>query len=225
MPNFRPAPSHSLPERVTVEPRTPVEPRKQFTVSKSEQIVTAPWVEEVSIRPTKTIKGDHSDVILCALFVNGKYIVTGGKDSIINVYTIDGTKVSTLKGHQAGICCLALINDPVEGTILASGSDHGCSSVILWNTNHWGSMRIKIQAHKAAVTSILDLCDGQTLVSCSYDRKINIYNYKKDSPMFHLPHKASVTSVILSSSRGKMISADLDNFLYVWTITRRADVT
>jgi hypothetical protein len=45
--------------------------------------------------------------------INGKYIVTGGKDSHLNVYTLDGAKVTTLKGHQASICTLALINDPV----------------------------------------------------------------------------------------------------------------
>jgi WD40 repeat protein len=181
-------------------------------------------VEDLSLKPFGTIRADHSDIILCAIMVNGKYIVTGSKDGLLNVYSIDGAKVSTLKGHQASICSLAIINDPIEGVLLASGSDHGCSSLVVWNTNTW-SMRMKIQAHTAAVTSIVDLCDGQTIVSGSYDKKINIYSYRKDSLLYNLPNnKSSVTGIILNSSRNKMISCGLDNCLYVWSIVRRQDV-
>jgi WD40 repeat protein len=35
-----------------------------------------------------------------------------------------------------------------------------------------------MQNHSAAVTSIVDMGDGQTIISGSYDKKINIYNYK-----------------------------------------------
>jgi WD40 repeat protein len=84
---------------------------------------------------------------------------------------------------------------------------------------------MKIQAHTAAVTSIVDLCDGQTIVSGSYDKKINIYSYTRDAVLYNLPNnKASVTGIILNSSRNKMISCGLDNCLYVWNITRRQDV-
>lgn len=186
--------------------------------------MTSGWVEDLGLRPLATIRPEHSDIVLCAILVNGKFIVTGGKDSNLNVYTIDGARVTTLKGHQASICSLAIINDPNEGTLLASGSDYGCSSLIVWTTSNW-SMRMKIQAHTAAVTSIVDLCDGQTLVSGSYDKKINIYSYRKDAVLYNLPNnRASVTGIILNSSRNKMISCGLDNCLYVWNITRRQDV-
>ena len=72
-------------------------------------------------------------------------MVTGSKDNTINVYTLGGKKVQTLRGHDAAICCLASIN--TQGSdILASGSDNGCGSVILWDTRSW-QMLSKIQAH------------------------------------------------------------------------------
>ncbi len=39
---------------------------------------------------------------------------------------------------------------------LASGSDHGCSSLILWDTKTW-NMHAKVTCHTAAVTAIVDL--------------------------------------------------------------------
>jgi len=39
---------------------------------------------------------------------------------------------------------------------LASGSDHGCSSLILWDVRTW-TIASKAQVHAAAVTGILDL--------------------------------------------------------------------
>jgi len=58
---------------------------------------------------------------------------------------------------------------------LASGSDHGCSSICLWDTTTW-NMKMKIEGHKAAVTAIVDLKDNQSLISGSYDKRLNIYN-------------------------------------------------
>ena len=72
--------------------------------------------------------------------------------------TTKGDKVATLRGHEASICCLALIEDKGD-TLLASGSDHGCSSIIIWDTNSWNIL-VKMQHHTAAVTSIVDIGDG-----------------------------------------------------------------
>jgi WD40 repeat protein len=75
------------------------------------------------------------------------------------------------------------------------------------------------------VTSILDLGDGQTLISGSYDKKINVYNYKKSLLMYNLANnKSSVTGIIINGNRTKLLSCGLDNTLYVWNIIRKNDV-
>ena len=98
---------------------------------------------------------DHQDSILCIHFVADKYVATGSKDHTVNVYSLDGKKLTNLKGHKAAICCLALIKG-ASNDLLASGSDNGCGSVILWDIKSWQAVS-KIQAHEAAVTSIVDL--------------------------------------------------------------------
>jgi WD40 repeat protein len=166
-----------------------------------------------------SIQPGHFDLVLCAIVINNKYLVTGGKDSQLIVTTLQGEKIASLRGHESSICTLALIED--KGVIyLASGSDHGCNSIIIWDTSSW-SIKAKIKAHTAAVTSIVDLCDGQTLVSGSYDKKINVYNYKRSALLFSLPNnKSSVTSMLLNSSRNKLISCGFDSMMFVWNISR-----
>jgi WD40 repeat protein len=88
--------------------------------------------------------------------VNDQYIATGSKDNTINIYSYDGKKIRKLKGHDASICCLSTVRNINGDTFLASGSDHGCSSLVLWDIRSW-TMTSKIQAHSAAVTGIVDL--------------------------------------------------------------------
>ena len=141
--------------------------------------------------------------------------------------TLEGDKVATLRGHQASICCLALIQERGK-TFLASGSDHGCSSIIIWDTKSWNIVS-KMQHHSAAVTSIVDVGDGQTLISGSYDKKINVYNYRTATLQYSLPNnKSSVFSLLLNSSKTKLIAGVLDtgmNGMYVWDIKYGGDGT
>jgi len=50
---------------------------------------------------------DHNDAILCVFFIGDKQIATGTKDKTINIYSLDGSKTATLRGHDAPICSLS----------------------------------------------------------------------------------------------------------------------
>ena len=129
--------------------------KKLNYISPTEQGCVTKWCEEVKLNRTERVGTDHSDSILCIQFIGDRYVATGSKDTTINVYTLEGRKIQTLRGHNAAICCLASMKTQ-SGDVLASGSDNGCGSVILWDTRSW-QMISKIQAHEAAVTSIVDL--------------------------------------------------------------------
>lgn len=64
------------------------------------------------------------------------------------------------------------------GGFFASGGDNGCSSLILWDPATWKIKR-KVNLHSAALTCIVDLLDGTHLATGGYDKKINVYNYRK----------------------------------------------
>lgn len=176
----------------------------------------------MNLKKLQRVVTDHSETILCIFYIDNRFIATGSKDKTINVYTFDGQKVTTLRGHDASICSLSSVHSR-NSTLLASGGDHGCCCLILWDTKSW-TIASRIQSHSAAVTSIVDLEDSQHLVTGSYDKKINLYNYAKGQVISSYSNKSAVTSIVLTSDRKRIISAGLDKELYVWNIAFRNNV-
>jgi WD40 repeat protein len=191
-------------------------------VSSNEQGCVTKWCEEVRVNRMERVETDHSDSILCIHFLGDKYVATGSKDTTLNIYSLDGRKLRTLRGHEAAICCLATVKSQ-SGDILASGSDNGCGSVILWDPRSWQIMS-KIQAHEAAVTSIVDLDDGRHIATGSYDKKINIFSMSRNQKLLTLSNRASVTGMVMNADKTRLVTAGLDKSVSVWNILRRNGV-
>lgn len=119
--------------------------------------------------------GFAQDILLCVLFANNcRNVLVGCKDKNIYVYSTAGGKyLQTLSAHRASVCSLSNF-----GSFFASGGDNGCGSLILWDTNQW-KLKRKVNLHSAALTCIVDMLDGSHLATGGYDKKINIFNYKK----------------------------------------------
>jgi len=107
--------SERVPAQAPIQPTREVssislhKKRKEFSISQSEQILETDWAEDVMMRHVNTIAPEHTDSILCGIVINNKFLVSGGKDGLLVVQTLDGEKVVTLRGHEAGICTLSLI--------------------------------------------------------------------------------------------------------------------
>ena len=96
----------------------------------------------------------------------------------------DGLNIATLRHHKASICCLAVVEIRKQ-LYLASGSDHPCCSVILWEPSSWKPLD-KYNKHKAAISSLIDLGDSCHLMSTGYDKVINVYNLEEGKLRFTL---------------------------------------
>lgn len=190
-------------------------------VGPEKQNISLEWAEGLTLVPGQSVKSVSDDIILCAVEVGRGQIAVGGKDGVVNVYdSSSGQKLANLRGHKASICKLAMVSNNGK-KYLASGSDHGCSSIVLWDTSSW-NMRMKIEYHKAAVTAILDLGDNRSLVSGSYDKTINVYNLNSEGKMlFNLPvNRTSVTAVLMNCSGNKLVTCGLDDSVCVYQIMR-----
>ena len=83
-------------------------------------------------------------------------------------------------------------------------------------------MQTKVACHTAAVTAIVDLEDGRHLVTGSYDKKINLFSHAKSKVITTLSNnKTSVTSMIMTSDKMRLVSSGLDSSLSVWSIVRK----
>ncbi len=158
----------------------------------------------------------NSEAMLCGVFAcEGKVLAVGGKDKVLRVYEVaTGKMLYVLSGHQANICSLVNL-----GQFVGSGGDHGCSTLIIWDNKNW-SIRSKMQLHTAAVTCIVDLQDSSNLATASYDKKINIFNYRKGSVVLTVSGKAGIACMGLTSDRHRLIAAALDNSIAIWRLSR-----
>ena len=155
--------------------------------------------------------------MLCGIFAaEGKCLVIGGKDKVLRVYEVSSGKLLyALNGHDSNICSLAN-----HGGYISSGGDHGCSSLIVWDCKNW-NIRSKVQLHNAAVTCIVDLQDSVHLATASYDKKINIFNYRRSSCVLSVNAlKAGVACMTLTSDKLRLISSELDSSISVWKLSR-----
>lgn len=189
-----------------------------FKVGLEQQNIFSEWIEDINLREVSVIEAhQNNDAMLCGVFAcEGKAIVVGGKDKVLRVYEIaTGKLLYVLSGHQANICSMAS-----HGQFISSGGDHGCSSLIVWDCKNW-SIRSKVQLHTAAVTCIIDLQDSTNLATASYDRKINIFSYRKGTVIFTVnSRKAGIACMGLTADKHRMVSSALDNSIAVWKITR-----
>lgn len=210
-------------ERPTKDSKDMKRAKKLSYVGSNEQGCLTRWCEEVKFSRVERVETDHGDSILCIYFVD-RFIATGSKDSTINIYSLEGKKLRSLRGHEASICCLSSTRNLNGDVFLASGSDHGCSSLILWDVRSW-AIANRVQAHTAAVTAILDLEDGRHVATGSYDKKINVFSTVKNQIVLTLSNnRSSVTGMVMTIDKSKLVTSGLDKSLTVWGITRRNNV-
>ena len=108
-----------------------------------------------------------------------------------------------------------------HGEFLASGGDVGCSSLILWDIRSL-TIRCKMQIHSAAISGIVDLADDETIVTCSYDKKISVFNYRTEKVVFSIcANKTAVSCLGVSAEGRKVISSGFDNNISIWNIVKR----
>ena len=110
---------------------------------------------------------------MCGTFVNGQFVF-GCRNGTLTVKSEDGLHVASSRNHKSNICCLTPIKLKNE-MVLASGSDHGCNSVVLWDTSIWKPID-RFDNHEAAISAIVDLQDNCHILSTGYDKKVNVYD-------------------------------------------------
>lgn len=206
------------------QPPPPQKSKKLTWINSNEQVGFTNWCDEVKLNRMEQIETDHTDHILCIYFVNDQYIATGSKDKTINIYNLDGKKIKNLKGHEASICCLSTVKNLNGDVFLASGSDRGCCSLILWDIRSW-TIHTKIQAHVGAVTGIVDLDDGRHVITGSYDQKLNLYSLVSNKIVYSInDNKSSITGMVMTVDKSKLVTGGLDSSVTIWNIVRKHNV-
>ena len=144
---------------------------------------------------------------------DGRYIATGGEDSIIRIWGIAGKRIEKhIIGHEQDIYYLDFSRD---GTRLASGS--GDQTARMWDMET--GQNLLTTSIEYGVTTVAISPDGKLLAAGSLDRTIRVWDTTKGT-LVERPegHRDSVYSIAISPSGLELFSGSLDKTIKMWKL-------
>jgi WD40 repeat protein len=172
------------------------------------------------------------DSVYSVVFIShGKIIAAGNGDGTISYWDVaTGKEVKLLKGHSAGVFCLALSSD---GRSLASGSnDH---AVKLWDINSGNEIRTfaeqKIKGITEEVRAISLSSDGKWLASSDVGftssgnqfqyvyKRVKIWNVKTGQLVVTLDQPGfEINGIAFSPDNRLLAGAGTDGVINLWIV-------
>ncbi len=120
--------------------------------------------------------------------------------------------------HTGTIKSLAFSPD---SRILASGGSDNDGIIRLWNTETGKRIGIIDRAQKTAIESMVISPDGQTLISCSDDDTINLWNLATNKfTRSFVGHTSNVLSIAVTPDSKVLVSGALDG-IRLWDLIQR----
>jgi WD40 repeat protein len=166
-----------------------------------------------------TLKADGR--VNCILAINNMFLATGYNNGKVRIWHLETGKCARLcDGHEGPIHALAVFRTRNDQTgvpktkLLSAGQD---GHVILWNLDDQED-NLVFQGHQNAISCLLDIRDGNTFVSGSYDKNINVYDVKTTSVLATVSCAAGVLQLSLMKSKKRFISTDQSNTICIWGI-------
>lgn len=135
------------------------------------------------------------------------YVVTGGQDTVINVFSLDAPKKDpdySLLGHTENVCALATTG----GTIVSGSWDRTAK---IWKNFQ---LAYELKGHQQSVWAVLAVDEDQTLTG-SADKTIKLWNQHKLITTFN-GHSDAVRGLALVPDIG-FASCSNDSEIRVWT--------
>ena len=158
-----------------------------------------------------TLKDPNKAKINCLVpLKNSNFILTGNDDNLIKIWDINsGTVVSSLKGHDCTVWCLANFADD---ELLASGSSDNVIRI-------WDLVKLKylysLEGHENTISAIKILKD-ELLASASWDTMIKIWNLNTRSCIYNLSGHEEIVWDIIELKNGDLVSCSNDKKIIVW---------
>lgn len=153
-------------------------------------------------------------VTTVAWSANGQFLVTGGSDNLVKIWSATGTLLFSLTGHGGDISAVKVTPD---NSFVVSGSKD--DRIRVWNASN-GQLVRQINAHSADVNGIDLSPDGQFIVSASSDNTCKIWSLASGSQLlsFGVADSGSVTAVAWSPLGDKIATGNERSDLVLWSI-------
>lgn len=150
---------------------------------------------------------------------SGDYLVVHGQDGMLRIFETDHfNEIHTFFAHENGATCSVF--SPTDPNMLISGGKDG--HLKQWDWSHEKLLK-SIPAHNFAIYDVAVLSDKKTLISCSRDKSIKIWNlpnlqFQEKIEAKTGGHKHSVNALCLLDDNQFLSSSD-DKRIIKWKMS------
>ena len=172
-------------------------------------------IEKKTFKPIFELK-EHFNSVKCLLTVNNNYLISGGVDSLINIYLWQDTLFKCYKKlefHEGSVNTLASVSTN-QLNFYSCSSD---SSIRLFNFILGKELK-SWKAHKGIIWSIVDFSENNILISAGEDNQIKIWNSTTFKLVSYVESHKVAIYFILKLSSTIFISSDASNTLKLFSI-------
>jgi WD40 repeat protein len=142
-------------------------PDGRFIASGSDQGFVRVWDAETG--EEKLTPLSPKDFISCVAWsADGKYIVSGGRETIKIWSSVSGEELRTLTAHSDWFFSLCI--SPDGSRIIAGGRE----TVRLWDVET-GQQKLSLAGHQDKVAGVAISGDGRRIISASHDRTVKVW--------------------------------------------------
>jgi WD40 repeat protein/uncharacterized caspase-like protein/energy-coupling factor transporter ATP-binding protein EcfA2 len=153
----------------------------------------------------------HTDMVQTIAFSpDGNFLVSGGRDNIVKVWSKEGKLLKTLTGHQGFVSEVAFSSD---GQWFATASRDG--TIKFWDLG--GNCLRTFVAHSLGVVSFTFSPTRQQLVSSGRDGTIKFWDYQGRLLKTVKAHKSMIWKIVFSPDGTLLASASADGSIKFWT--------
>lgn len=154
----------------------------------------------------------EEQVLALAASPDGKFLVSGDFNGVLNLTNLQTGNRIPLKGHRDRILSVDFSPD---GNLLASSSRD--KKIKIWNL--LGEDIITFDEHQSRVNTIKFSPDGKYLLSASDDRTVKIFDVQAQElyKSYH-GHQSFVGGISWSDGSNAFISGGSDSTLFIWQV-------
>ncbi len=195
---------------------------------KLEKIGFDPWEKYIRLKDKKTnriyikltknlylntINADDDEITSLVFSFDDKYVATGGKDGIVNIWDSSSwEKITSIKNIKYNPYSLAF---SPRKELLVIGS--GAGNLIFFDTENWFKVN-KFEAHQSPVFSIAFTPDGKYIITGGVDNYLKIWS-SKDGDLIQTikkAHKDVIKDITFSYDTKFFVTASLDKTVKIW---------
>ncbi|KAH8371371.1 hypothetical protein KR093_007089 [Drosophila rubida] len=151
----------------------------------------------------------HSSVVNCLKFApNVEFLVTGGDDRLVQVWTLAlGELNHTFKGHAAPVMQLVVLMDSLR--VISTDRD---STLLVWMADS-GNVLQTIQGPYKSLAATNNM---RFAVSTNGDNTLKIWSLTQEDEKFSVSHSDEITCFEISADSMHIITGSRDMSLKVW---------